>query len=785
MAYILQLLKHKTAILWVVLALPVIYFISKYNYNLFHSFADGTSIVIAACAFTIIWNSRRLVDNNYFLFTGIAFLFFALLDLMHLLGNKNMGVFPEYGNLGPTFYIASRYILSISLLIAPFFINRRLNTTIMFIVYSLATLLILLSIFYWRIFPACIVEGVGLTPFKIISDYIICLILLGALGMLFVNRQSFDSRVLWIIASSLILFIATGLTFTLYTDPFGITNMVGHLLQIASFYLVYLAFIETSLTKPQEILFRKLKQNEEMLTENLQQLDYANVELNKEITERKLAEEKLRSTFQRLHTLVSNISSGILVVGKDGIVLANQAFCDYFELQDAPADLTGLTLNKMTERIQHSYLYPEEEVIRIQEILKEGQPIVGEEVAMRGGRTCLRDFIPISLNGISDGRLWQHIDITERKRAEDALRESEERLRFALETIHAGAWDLDPIDHSAFRSIEHDRIFGYSQLLPEWTYEMFLEHVLPEDRSMVDGKFRQALENKSDWNFECRINRVDGQVRWIWAVGRHTRDAAGVARRMSGIVQDISERKYANDALRESMAKLEAVNKELETFSYSVSHDLRAPLRAIDGYSRMILKKQKDRFDEDTKLKFQMIRNQVENMGRLIDDLLAFSRFGRQELSKVNINMDDLIRKVWGELVAINPGRTMSLKMQSIPELFGDLTLIRQVYSNLLGNAVKFTKTCEPAVIEVGSFMRDNEHVYYVKDNGIGFDMAYYDKLFGVFQRLHSDTEYEGTGIGLALVQRIVKRHEGYVWAEGEVNKGATFYFTLPSTRLK
>jgi len=255
--------KHYTlsqfaAVLACVVGLPLLYLVARYNYNLFHSFVDGVSIVIAVCAFTIIWNSRHLVDNNYFLFTGIAFLFFAFLDSIHLLGNKDMGIFPDYGNLGPTFYIAGRYVLSISLLIAPLFIKRRLNSALMFAIYSLATSLILLSVFYWRVFPACIVEGVGLTPFKVVSDYVICLILLGAIGLLVVNRESFDPRVLRIIVFSIALAIATGLTFTLYTDPFGITNLVGHLFQVASFYLVYLAFIETSVTKPQEILYRKL-----------------------------------------------------------------------------------------------------------------------------------------------------------------------------------------------------------------------------------------------------------------------------------------------------------------------------------------------------------------------------------------------------------------------------------------------------------------------------------------------------------------------------------------------
>ncbi len=289
---------YRTALFWM-LALPILYVISRYNYNLFHSLADGATIVIAASAFTIVWSSRQRVDNGYFLYTSIAFLFFAILDLLHMLGNKNMGVFPaSYGNLGPTFYIASRYVLSISFFIAPFFIRRKLNTALLFAVYSAATALILLSVFAWNIFPASFVEGVGLTPFKVISDYVICLILLGALALLLINRQAFDTRVLKIIVASIILSIATGLTFTLYSDPFGITNTVGHFFQIASFYLIYLAFIETGLTKPQEILFRKLKQSEEQLTENLKRLDAANAELNKEIAERKRAETALRESEQ-------------------------------------------------------------------------------------------------------------------------------------------------------------------------------------------------------------------------------------------------------------------------------------------------------------------------------------------------------------------------------------------------------------------------------------------------------------------------------------------------------
>ncbi len=294
--------KYSNAIFWV-LALPALYLISRYNYNLFHSIADGISIVIAATVFTIIWNGRRIVDNDYFLYIGIAFLFFAFWDLMHLLGNKNMGVFPEYGNLGPALYIVSRYILSISLVIAPLFIRRKLNTTVMFAAYSLVTAFLLLTIFHWQIFPACIVNGVGLTPFKVVSDYVVCVILLGAMGLLFINRRSFDARVLWIIVASIGLSIATGLAFTLYKDPFDITNAVGHFFQIASFFLFYLALIETSLTKPQDILYRKLKQNEKELAESLRQLDAANAVLKREIGDREQAEQALRESEKKYREL--------------------------------------------------------------------------------------------------------------------------------------------------------------------------------------------------------------------------------------------------------------------------------------------------------------------------------------------------------------------------------------------------------------------------------------------------------------------------------------------------
>ncbi len=272
-----------TAFLFCALAFPVLYIVSRYNYNLFHGLADIFTIVIASTVFVVAWNSRESIDNNYLLYAGIAFLSFAFLDLFHVLGNKNMGVFPQYGNLGPTLYIASRYVLSISLVTAPLFINRKLRVAPVFAAYSLVTLLVLLSVFYWQNFPVCFVEGVGLTTFKVMSDYIICLILLGALVLLLLNRRSFDARVLRLLAASILLSIATGLAFTLYADPFGVMNAIGHFFQIISFYLIYLAVIETGLTKPQNILFRKLKQSEGRLVRVLESMPDAFVSFDADL----------------------------------------------------------------------------------------------------------------------------------------------------------------------------------------------------------------------------------------------------------------------------------------------------------------------------------------------------------------------------------------------------------------------------------------------------------------------------------------------------------------------
>ena len=246
-----------------------------------------------------------------------------------------------------------------------------------------------------------------------------------------------------------------------------------------------------------------------------------------------------------------------------------------------------------------------------------------------------------------------------------------------------------------------------------------------------------------------------------------------------------SELKYRNlseqleEKVGERTQELEVANKELESFSYSVSHDLRAPLRAMDGFSRILMKDYSSELSDEGQGYLKRVSDNAKQMGQLVDDLLAFSRLGRAEMRKQPFAPDELARQVLTELTATGKNGHAKVSIGELPECYGDPSLLKQVYANLLSNALKFTSKRTDAEIEVGFEQFDAEDVYFVKDNGAGFDMAYADKLFGVFQRLHSPEDYEGTGVGLAIVNRVVERHGGRVWAEAEVEKGATFFFTL------
>lgn len=253
--------------------------------------------------------------------------------------------------------------------------------------------------------------------------------------------------------------------------------------------------------------------------------------------------------------------------------------------------------------------------------------------------------------------------------------------------------------------------------------------------------------------------------------------AADTQKAVINILEDYSIEKAKSEKTNEALAN---ANNELDSFSYSVSHDLRAPLRAIVGYSNILIEDYGDILDDEGKRVLNVIMKNVLKMGQLIDDLLAFSRIGKQNLIKVNVDMNMLVNTIETEL-NMQQANKIELDIKSLLNTKCDSSMMKQVMTNLIGNALKYSGKKEKSKVEIGSYSDDSNNIYYVKDNGVGFDMKYYDKLFGVFQRLHSSNEFEGTGVGLALVQRIISKHSGKVWAEAKIDDGATFYFSIPN----
>ena len=292
------------------------------------------------------------------------------------------------------------------------------------------------------------------------------------------------------------------------------------------------------------------------------------------------------------------------------------------------------------------------------------------------------------------------------------------------------------------------------------------------------------------WHGEIRNRARDQSFYWVDTTIVPFLNEDGRPRQYVAIRTDITERKRAeaeilqlNAELEERVARrtaeLEAANRELEAFSYSISHDLRAPLRAINGFAEIVLEDFSPQLPAEARGYLERIRNGGRRMGELIDDLLAFARLSRQSLNRRPVDLNRLAREALEELQPLVAGRQLELRLGELPVCHGDPVLLKQVCINLLSNAVKYTRDRRPAIVEFGHEQAAGEAVYFVADNGVGFDMQYAHKLFGVFQRLHRVDEFEGTGVGLAIVQRIVHRHGGRVWARAELDRGATFYFTL------
>ncbi|MEW5961003.1 MAG: ATP-binding protein [Chloroflexota bacterium] len=366
------------------------------------------------------------------------------------------------------------------------------------------------------------------------------------------------------------------------------------------------------------------------------------------------------------------------------------------------------------------------------------------------------------------------------------LRRSEARYRSLFQNNHSVMLLIDPETGDIINANPAACAF-YGYTPPEIT-RLKITDIYQLPRAQVFEEMRQA-KHEQRHQFYVRHRLAGGEVREVEVYSDSIEFRGKLL--LYSIIHDITERKRAEEEIHrlnveleqrviERTAQLEAANKELEAFAYSVSHDLRAPLRAIDGYTHIFEEDYGPSLDAEGRRVCTVVRDQVRRMNQLIDDLLAFSRLSRALVQVVSLDMARLAALAFDDLTTPEDRARLEFQLGPLPAALGDPTLIRQVWQNLLANAIKFSARRAQAIIEVGSGPAGAENVYWVRDNGAGFDMRYADKLFGVFQRLHSQQDFAGTGVGLAIVQRIIYRHGGRIWAESEVDRGATFYFALP-----
>lgn len=300
--------------------------------------------------------------------------------------------------------------------------------------------------------------------------------------------------------------------------------------------------------------------------------------------------------------------------------------------------------------------------------------------------------------------------------------------------------------------------------------------------SAIQTKLNEIKAEEQGLMLERTLNVQTGFRRFVWAfMGLIFVTLLVLLGLLWLINSNMRSRSIAEQRLRDAELETKKINQDLESFSYSVSHDLRAPLRSINGYAQILIEDYSEKFDEEGNRLLNVIINNAKRMGQLIDDLLEFSRLGRQEIRRAPLVVDDQVRSIANELMERENGRTIELDIKPLGSALCDANMMRQVWINLLGNSIKYSRNVAVARIEVGRMDEKGEVIFFVKDNGAGFDMQYMDKLFGVFQRLHKANEFEGTGVGLALVKRIVDRHKGRIWADAKVGQGATFYFSLPA----
>lgn len=507
----------------------------------------------------------------------------------------------------------------------------------------------------------------------------------------------------------------------------------------------------------------------------------------RDVTERQKMETELRRSEERFRSVVANASDMVAIVGVDGRIRYVSPACERI-MGFSPEELTG-------ESVLRRVHADDRERISERFSSRSRRPGVGEPIQFRvvskDGSERYLEALANNLIGEPsvDGVVINIRDITERKRFEDALSASEASLAAAQQIAHLGSWDTGPLERGVTWteqkmrwSDEMYRLLGFAPQEFTPSFESLIEAVHPQDRERIEAAARDSLSRgETSLSLEHRVRRPDGEVRTVQAQMATVFDGqSGEPVRRFGALLDITERKHIERALEERARELARSNAELERFAYVASHDLQEPLRMVSSYTQLLARRYSGKLDKDADEFIEYAVDGAARMRALINDLLAYSRVGTRGKEFTPTNTGRIFEAAQANLRLAIEENEAEITNGPLPAVMADGTQLLQLFQNLISNAIKFRKKEEPPVIRIEAEHRAGEWLFSVRDNGIGIQPQYAERIFVVFQRLHRREEYSGTGIGLAVCKRIVERHGGRIWVESEPGKGSTFYFTLP-----
>lgn len=745
-------------IIWGALIGVALFIISRQNYLLFHTLAEGFSIVIACGVFIIAGNTRWLAANDYLLFLGIAYFFVSGLDLLHNLSYKGMGVFPEYdANLPTQLWIAGRYMEGLSLFVATFFVSRKLNIRYTFLLFTAAFVLLLGAIFYWHNFPTCFIEGVGLTSFKKISEYIISLILLGALVYLFRKRAAFDSGVFQLLISSIIFTIGAELAFTFYDSVFGLTNLAGHYLKITSFYLIYAAIIKTGLQEPYSLLFRNLKQKEQAL---------------------RVSEEKYRGLFESALEMIHIVDAEGRIIDANQTGLKKMGFSQKEYIGKPVAEIIHPDFRDVTSEMFGRVIKGETiECYETALMSKKGDTVFVEVNAvpeMMGGKT-------VSVRAILR-------DITAHKKAEHALQEKQEQYRAVVNNTADYIVRYDSRFRCLYANPAALRVAGLSreQIVGKTHVEMGFQEELCE---LWKRNIKKVFETGEQQKIEFDVELAEGLRSLEFQLSPELLPDCSI-KTVIGIARDVTERKRAGEKRKQLEMQLRHSQKmeAIGTLAAGIAHDFNNILNIIFGcveYTKNIVTQGSQAYEN-----MRLISKAGERAANLVKQILTFSR--QTEQSKQPLTLQPQIKELVKSRQKITP-KNIHIRLQLDPEcgaIAADPVQIHQVITNLFVNATQamqdrggameigLQEKLIPENLQDDSLMPGKYAHLWVSDTGHGMDEETVERIFDPY--FTTKELKDGAGLGLAIVYGILQEHNASVKVRSTAGKGTTFNLFFP-----